>query len=430
MHENNEKDIKIDKRIYKWKEKLIDLSKRNRLLNFKFSKSLTLRIIDEQPPEVYKALVQELHSLEFLPIKINNEDVPEQEKKSLEELNEGIEFKAQEFKEYDPKQLSKKHSDKYLQTKLSLQDLNKVLNKISTTARSTNDDLGYNVLFLALGSVIWYEKDNSNEPMEAPVLLIPVEMKRKGIGQPFAVRYNEDSVILNPALVLKLKRDFQINLEDINIDEDELNPVDVFVKVQNKISKNPRWKLLNNIYIGLFSFAKFVMYKDLEEHQNIIKKNNFIETICGLNDNKQISSEDICPMSELDNIVHPHGTYQILDADSSQQQAIQVVKAGNNLIIEGPPGTGKSQTISNMIAELLAQNKKVLFVSQKIAALEVVKNRLAANGLAPFCLELHSNKTNRKTVLTELAKTLDYKFTGNYDSQSLTQILTDIKSLN
>ncbi len=429
MHENNEKDIKIDKRIYKWKEKLIDLSKRNRLLNFKFSKSLTLRIIDEQPPEVYKALVQELHALEFLPIKVNNENIPEQEKKSLEELNEGIEFKAQEFKEYDPKQLSKKHSDKYLQTKLSLQDLNKVLNKISTTARSTNDDLGYNVLFLALGSVIWYEKDNSNEPMEAPVLLIPVEIKRKGIGQPFAIRYNEDSVILNPALVLKLKRDFQINLEDINIDEDELNPIDVFVKVQNKISKNSRWKLLNNIYIGLFSFAKFVMYKDLEEHQNIIKKNNFIETICGLNDNKQISSEDICPMSELDNIVHPHGTYQILDADSSQQQAIQVVKAGNNLIIEGPPGTGKSQTISNMIAELLAQNKKVLFVSQKIAALEVVKNRLAANGLAPFCLELHSNKTNRKNVLTELAKTLDYKFTGNYDSQSLTQILTDIKSL-
>ena len=427
--EENTNEKTIDKRIYKWKEKLIDLSKRNRLLNFKFSKSLTLRIIDEQPPEVYKALVQELHSLEFLPIKVNNENVPEQEKKSLEELNEGIEFKAQEFKEYDPKQLSKKHSDKYLQTKLPSQDLNKVLNKISTTARSTNDDLGYNVLFLALGSVIWYEKDNSNEPMEAPVLLIPVEIKRKGIGQPFAVKYNEDSVILNPALVLKLKRDFQINLEDINIDEDELNPIDIFVKVQNKISKNPRWKLLNNIYIGLFSFAKFVMYKDLEEHQNIIKRNNFIETICGLNDNKQISSEDICPMSELDNIVHPHGTYQILDADSSQQQAIQVVKAGNNLIIEGPPGTGKSQTISNMIAELLAQNKKVLFVSQKIAALEVVKNRLAANGLAPFCLELHSNKTNRKTVLTELAKTLDYKFVGNYDSQSLTQILTDIKSL-
>ena len=148
--ENTNNGKTIEKRIYKWKEKLIDLSKRNRLLNFKFSKSLTLRIIDEQPPEVYKALVRELHSLEFLPIKENAENIPEQEKKSLEELNEGIEFKAQEFKEYDSKQLSKKHTDKYLQTKLSVQDLNKVLSKISTTARSTNDDLGYNVLFLAL----------------------------------------------------------------------------------------------------------------------------------------------------------------------------------------------------------------------------------------------------------------------------------------
>ncbi|WP_372518636.1 DUF4011 domain-containing protein [Candidatus Ruminimicrobiellum ovillum] len=424
---NNEKTI--EKRIYKWKEKLIDLSKRNRLLNFKFSKSLTLRIIDEQPPEIYKALVRELHSLEFLPIKENAANIPEQEKKPLEELNEGIEFRAREFKEYTSAELSKKHTDKYLQTKLSVQDLNKVLNKISTTARSTNDDLGYNVLFLALGSVIWYEKDSSNEPMEAPVLLVPVEIKRKSIGQPFTVKYNEDSVILNPALILKLKRDFGINLEDIAIDEEEINPIDIFIKVQNKISKNPRWKLLNNIYIGLFSFAKFVMYKDLEEHQAIIKRNNFVETICGLNDNKQVSAEDICPISELDNIVHPHGTYQILDADSSQQQAIQVVKSGNNLIIEGPPGTGKSQTIANMIGELLAQNKKVLFVSQKIAALEVVKNRLAANGLAPFCLELHSNKTNRKNVLGELAKSLDYKFVGNYDSQSLSKILTDIKSL-
>lgn len=424
---NNEKII--EKRIYKWKEKLIDLSKRNRLLNFKFSKFSTLRIIDEKPPEIYRFLVQDLHTLEFLPIKENTENIPEEGKKTLEELNEGIEFNAQEFKEYDVKQLSKKHSDKYLQTKLTLQDLNKTLGKISTTARSTNDDLGYNVLFLALGSVIWYEKDTDTTPMEAPVLLVPVEIKRKSIGNPYTVKYNEDSVILNPALTLKLKRDFGINLEDISLEEEELNPIDIFTKIQNKISIKARWKLLNNVYIGLFSFAKFVMYKDLEEYQELITRNNFVETICGLNNEKQISTEDICPISELDNIVHPHGTYQILDADSSQQQAIQVVKAGNNLVIEGPPGTGKSQTIANMIAELLAQNKKVLFVSQKIAALEVVKNRLAANGLAPFCLELHSNKNNRKNVLAELAKTLDYKFVGNYDSQSLSKILAAIKAL-
>lgn len=152
-----EEDLKIeksiDKRISKWKEKLIDLTKRNRLLSFKTSKYSTLRIIDEQPPEVYRSLVQNMQIMEFLPVKVNEEEVPEKEKKSLEELNEGIEFRAQEFKEYEVENLDKKHVDKFLQTKLSLQDLTKTLNKISTTAKSTNDDLGYNVLFLALGSV-------------------------------------------------------------------------------------------------------------------------------------------------------------------------------------------------------------------------------------------------------------------------------------
>ena len=359
-----EEDLKIeksiDKRISKWKEKLIDLTKRNRLLSFKTSKYSTLRIIDEQPPEVYRSLVQNMQIMEFLPVKVNEEEVPEEEKKSLEELNEGIEFRAQEFKEYEVENLDKKHVDKFLQTKLSLQDLTKTLNKISTTAKSTNDDLGYNVLFLALGSVIWYESENSDERMEAPIILVPVEIKRKSIGQPYTIKYNEDSVILNPALTLKLKRDFGINLEDIILDEDGINPVEVFAKVQEKIKYKSRWKLLNNIYIGLFSFAKFVMYKDLDEYQELIKNSKLVGTICGLNNEKHVTTDSICPMSELDKRIQPQSTYQILDADSSQQQAIQVVKSGNNLVIEGPPGTGKSQTIANIIAELLSQNKKVL----------------------------------------------------------------------
>ena len=179
LEQKQEKNI--DKRIYKWKEKLIDLSKRNRLLSFKFSKYSTIRIIDEQPPEVYRALVQNLQTMEFLPVKVNDTEIPDDEKRTLEELNEGIEFKAQEFKEYEIDTLEKKHLDKYLQTKLSETDLNKALGKISTTAKSTNDDLGYNVLFLALGSIIWYEADDSDEKLEAPVILIPVEIKRKSI---------------------------------------------------------------------------------------------------------------------------------------------------------------------------------------------------------------------------------------------------------
>ncbi len=429
IEQDNKKRKNIDKRIGKWKEKLIDLSKRNRLLNFKQTKYSTLRIIDEQPPEVFRALVHNSHLMEFLPIMVNEESIPEEEKKALEELNEGIEFRSQEFREYDVENLEKKHLDKFLQTKLSKDDLTKTLGKISTTAKSTNDDLGYNVLFLSLGSIVWYEADNSDEKMEAPLLLLPVEIKRKSVGNPYTIKYNEDSVILNPALILKFKRDFGINLEDINLDEDELNPVKIFIKVQDKIKDKNRWKLLNNIYIGLFSFAKFVMYKDIDSYQNLIKNSDLVKTICGINDEKQVLTDAICPLCELDEKVKPQLTYQILDADSSQQQAVQVVKGGNNLVIEGPPGTGKSQTIANIIAELLSQNKRVLFVSQKVAALDVVKSRLDKNGLSPFCLELHSNKTNKKRVLQELINTFEYNFCGNHSEGNLSKLTSDITNL-
>lgn len=427
-NQDDKKEKSVDKRIGKWKEKLIDLSKRNRLLNFKTTKLSTLRIIDEQPPEVFRNLVVNQGVMDFLPV-ITNDEVQCEEEKSIEDLNEEIEFKSQEFKTYNIDELNKKHIDKQLQTKLSKENLNKTLNKISTTAKSTNDDLGYNVLFLTLGSIVWYEDDNSDEKFESPVLLIPVEIKRKSIGEPYTIRYNEDSIILNPALTLKFKRDFGINFEEIEVNEDESDPIEIFSKVQEKIKNNKRWKLLNNIYIGLFSFAKFVMYKDIDTFQELIKKSELVKTICGIGEQKQLTTDSICPMSELDKKIKPELTFQILDADSSQQQAIQVVKENNNLVIEGPPGTGKSQTIANIIAELLSQGKKVLFVSQKVAALEVVKNRLDRNGLSPYCLELHSNKSNKKRVVEELNNTLEFNYCANYSQGNLLKLSKDISEL-
>ena len=427
--ENNLSDKNIEKRIYKWKEKLIDLSKRNRLLNFKSTKTSTLRIIDEQPPEVYRALVQNSQEMEFLHINVDDSSSNEDEKKSVEELNAGIEFKTQEFSGYEVEDLERKYVDKYLQTKRSKNELTKVLTKISSTAKSTNDDLGYNVLFLSLGSVVWYESENSNEKMESPLILVPVEIKRKSINTPYTIKYNEDSVILNPALILKFKRDFGINLEDIAIEEFEIDPIEIFTKVKEKIKDKNRWKLLNNIYIGLFSFAKFVMYKDLDTYQHLIKGCDLVKTICGVSEERRISTENICPLGELEKKIKPQLTFQILDADSSQQQAIQVVKEGHNSVIEGPPGTGKSQTIANIISELLAQNKKVLFVSQKIAALEVVKSRLDKYGLSPYCLELHSNKTNKKRVLDELLEALNNNFSGHYNEGNLSKLSSDIDVL-
>lgn len=417
---SKQKNIGIDKRIDIWKEKLIDLSKRNRLLNFKQTKASTLKIIDEIPPEIFKILYCKNKEMQFLPIKVNDENLSEEEKLSREELNKNIEFKAKEFYTYKQENLDKKHVDKFLQTNLSEKDLEKTLRKISTTAKNTMNDLGYNVLFLTLGSIVWYERSDSDVKFEAPLLLLPIKITRENVSSPFIVEYNDDDVILNPALALKLKKEFQIYLDDIDIsDIQDTDIVKVFEQVQKKIEKQKKWKLLNNIYIGLFSFAKFVMYKDLDQNQDKITASKLIKYICGKGESQYANINEICPVEDLDNNVLPKDTYQILDADSSQQQAIAFVKANNNLVIEGPPGTGKSQTIANIIAELLSQGKKVLFVSQKIAALSVVKSRLDSHGLEPYCLELHSDKTNRKQVLQNLIDSMSTSRIANHTGSTL-----------
>jgi len=149
------------------------------------------------------------------------------------------------------------------------------------------------------------------------------------------------------------------------------------------------------------------MYKDIERFLSALLNNPIIRLICGQSVESTISLGLNFEEKDLDKELDPHKTFQILDADSSQQQAIEGVKAGKNLVIEGPPGTGKSQTIANIIAEFLARGKKVLFVSQKMAALEVVKKRLDNNGLGDFCLELHSRKTNKDEVIKELVRVLE-----------------------
>ncbi len=410
----------INSKILKWKEKLIDLSKHNRLLNFKGAKNASVKIIDEIPAEIFNILVIKSKQMKFLHINVNDDNTPEEQKLSKEELNQGIEFKSSEFKKYEKKLLAKKHTDNYLQTNLSENDLLRTLRKINTTAKTNMDDLGYNTLFLTLGSVIWYESDNSDLKYESPLILLPIRLVRVNMNDSFKIEYNDDDIIMNPALVLHLKKHFHIDLQDLTTQEiDDANILRIFETVQERISIKKRWKLLNSLYIGLFSFAKFVMYKDLEEHSGYIKKSSLVKSICGYGKEQEKEIEEACPIKELDYTFLPKDNFSILDADSSQQQAIAFVKKNNNLVIQGPPGTGKSQTIANIIAELLSQGKRVLFVSQKIAALNVVRSRLEKNGLAPYCLEMHSNKTNKREILRNLADSLSEPAVSKHTGTSL-----------
>ena len=408
----------VEERIKRWKNKLIDLTKRNRLLNFKPTKVTTIRIVDEIPAEVYSTLVINEDQMSFLPISEEEENG----EKSAEELFDGgqkvpkINLETQEFESYDKKDLTDRHKDLLLQTNLSDKRLDKNLFRIASISSSVMEEQGYNVLFLSLGILEWYESKESELKFRAPILLVPVELTRKSVKNDYAVKYaSEEASIINPALIHKLFLDFGINLEGLMEDLESVDPRKMFQEIKKSISNYPRWRLTNDVFLGLFSFNKFIMYKDIEKNVKALTNNNVIKTMCGIQPEKRFSLNDICPEDEISDRVKPLETFQVLDADSSQQRAIIAIKSGHNLIIEGPPGTGKSQTIANIIGESLFAGKRVLFVSQKMAALEVVKKRLEITGLGDYCLELHSRKSNKKRVAEELGRIMHQEKKPDHD---------------
>src|SRR5262245_22275960 len=148
------------------------------------------------------------------------------------------------------------------------------------------------------------------------------------------------------------------------------------------------------------------MWDDLGRNRDRIAGHDLCRALAGDSTASLRCPRDLPAANELDRLAQPDKTFHILDADSSQHEAIEAAKRGASLVLDGPPGTGKSQTIANVIAEFLATGKTVLFVSEKAAALEVVQRRLQERGLSDFCLACHSHKANKREVVTELGRCL------------------------
>ncbi|MGI6595509.1 MAG: DUF4011 domain-containing protein [Candidatus Ratteibacteria bacterium] len=363
---------KTEERIKRWKNKLIDLSKRNRLLNFKPTKVTTIYIVDKTPSDIYESIVADEKQMSFLPITEENTIEPAPIKIILESNHENSKFNFQKSSALsDTEEFTGEYKGLFLQTDLSKQKLDKNLFRIASISKSVMEEQGYNALFLSLGMLEWYESNESEIQFNAPIILIPVELIRKSIKNKYVIKYaSEESPIINPALIYKLSLEFGIDLENLVENLESFNCQEVFKKIEEAISNYSRWKVVNKIFLGLFSFNKFIMYKDIERNMQILTNNTVIRSICGDMDlESRLGLNDICPEEEIRDGIKPSETFQVLDADSSQQRAIIAVKKGHNLIVEGPPGTGKSQTIANIIGESLIAGKKILFVSQKMAAL-------------------------------------------------------------
>ncbi|WP_299524305.1 DUF3320 domain-containing protein [uncultured Methanobrevibacter sp.] len=383
---NNSSD-KIKKEFENLRNELLDLTLRNQLLNFK-SRARTITIANQSPINIYQTLVLQNNKMYFVANK-------------KEEKKEKSGFSIWDHAPFDLSRFS--DGDKTLATDLTPNELQKRLFYINNQAKTMLQEQGYNILYLAVGFLEWRDNTKPKQVNHAPLVLIPVSMERKKVGKSFNLAWTGEDIQTNISIKAKLKEN-GVNFPDFKFKKYG-EAIDHYLReVRDSVRGMGNWKVNTNVALGFFSFTKFVMYNDLNpeawENNVDLTKNELIQAIFdpSINDKEAFKEEDIDSQLEYSKM------YQVLDADSSQIAAIQDVKAGRNLVVEGPPGTGKSQTIVNLIAELLAEGKSVLFVSEKMAALDVVKDRLTSVGLGKFILEIHSHKTRRKKFLKDLEK--------------------------
>ena len=299
-----------------------------------------------------------------------------------------------------------------LPTLLYPEEFERQLTAIYQQANLSESETGLNTLFLAFGFLEWYESEDSQKPIYSPLLLYPVQVERKLAGSEyqFSLASRDEDASANISLFERLRRDFSIELPSFG---DEDAPMAYLDAIKKLISvAQPNWRIHHQLTVGFFSFAKLVMYRDLDpKNLGEILEDSPVQALIAGGQNETIGfAEDY----EVDSPeMAPRVPLVVTSADSSQLSAIVDVLDGKRLVIEGPPGTGKSQTITNIIAAALAKGKSVLFVAEKRAALEVVKKRLDDCGLGLFCLELHSNKTRKTDVL----KSLDAWIQSAYEAQ-------------
>jgi transcription elongation GreA/GreB family factor len=296
-----------------------------------------------------------------------------------------------------------RHQDDDVQTLLLPKDLERRLNSIDAKGKSWIQETGLNVLHMAFGFVEWSEPAKT-ETSFAPLVLLPVKLEKQKTknGIEFRIATVGEDCESNAVLAEKLRIEFGIVLPQF----ENLSLESYFGSIQELSPKQMIWKVRRQVALGVFPSARMAMYHDLDTSKPEVKEAEIVRTLLAGSDTEAAS-----PFADEYEVDAPHieqqVPYIVLDADSSQFSTLVDVAAGKNLAVEGPPGTGKSQTIVNAIAGALASGRKVLFVAEKLAALNVVRSRLESVGLGPYLLTLQAERSTREQVIDSLRKRLD-----------------------
>jgi hypothetical protein len=382
---------RLDQYLEAWRHDLIDLTRRNRLINLLTSGRGN--VLEIREPD-YSAVISRLDAsgargwrFHYPPIK-NGE---------LDDDPNLLGALAAE----DPDLTAELSDDELLTNVATAALLSTRLRALASKANSEFVDRGLRVLYLVVGLLKW--NDGDPKGLMSPLVLIPVHLDRASPREPYRLVDAEEDWVSNPALAAKLREEFDVTLPDFDSDD-----IAGYLKSVAKEVRPLGWTVEDFCGLATLSFVKETIYRDLIDNEDEIKSSDVIRAMTlGGEDRRELEFEPINPASEkLDLDFPPEVLSSVLDADGTQRSCIVAAKQGETFVMDGPPGSGKSQTITNIIAELLADGKTVLFVSEKVAALEVVKKRLDESRLGEFILELHSHKATRKAVAAELGKAI------------------------
>ncbi len=409
-------DATLSKKIELWKGRLLDISLKNRLVNFRESSS-TLPLSIDSPALFYESLVEGGVQYGFSKSGVQQKlaPTPSNSNDKTEKLKKGRE--SQQTQPLPELQRLEKNVLKTLHNDV---ETHKRLYNIYLAANESITEQAVNTLYVAFG-MLEYEDKECNATLRAPLVMVPAKIERKKSmpknKHPFTLSFLDDDIYINPALRQKL-----LIQNGIDIDEEFDSLGEYFSKLREKV-KAYGWGVADSeVWLGVFSFQKLSLYMDMIKNRERIMEHPVMRALAGDTAGLYDSAKAISG-KQIDD-VDPRETFFVLDADSSQQEAILAARNGLSFVLQGPPGTGKSQTIANIIAQLLADGKRVLFVSEKMAALEIVKKRLDSTGIGHYLLELHNaNTTGKKWVLEQFDKALIENRLYNIDEKLMDQLV-------
>ncbi|MDR1207716.1 MAG: DUF4011 domain-containing protein, partial [Holosporales bacterium] len=403
----------LKRKVEHWGKQLLDLSKRNKMINYRETKRATLKILEPEFIELFNRLAVTEQELTFQrPIDKDSDLRTFSMLSLLETLSYPIPAHVGDIK-----------------AEGSLLERRIALNNLRSKSKLARDEQGTNILYLSFGFIEWKENNSANAQwLKSPVLMMPVSLKLESIQAPYTLLRYDDDIEVNPTLDYLFNERYGIDLPAFELNGEE--SIEQYMQAIEEITDQHGWKLTREVSLGLLSFLKISMYHDLNNNYDRMLKNPVIKAMTG---DTNVANNIPHELKEFDfDRVSPNDCYQVVNSDSSQQEAILLSKAGVSFVMQGPPGTGKSQTITNIIAEALADGKTILFVSEKAAALQVVYKRLTEARLDDFCLALHSHKANKKGILDSIAANLKLPRKRMKDSVmfELTELFQNRQALN